>query len=303
MFCQRNMGVNMEISLALGGGGAKGNAHMGVIRRLEQEGFIIRAVAGTSFGGIVAALYASGKTPDEIEEIFAGVDQARLYGHASGDGPSLLGLAGAVKLFDELFGATTFNDLHLPCALTGVDLKSTSEVILTEGSVRDAVLATIALPGVFPPRIINDWELVDGGTLDPVPVSVARLLAPGLPVVAVVLTSPIGEPTRTMEMSLPYLPGAIARRLTRMRPAQAFDIFLKSVDIGNRLMTELRLEKDDPEIIVRPAVTHIQLLDKVDVHEVARLGEQAVDAILPDLRRATAWPARLMRTIGRKFPA
>jgi NTE family protein len=286
----------MDISLALGGGGAKGNAHIGIIRRLEKEGFRIRAVAGTSFGGIVAALYASGKTPDQIEELFAGVDQSRLYGHAAGDGPSLLGLAGASKLFDEVFGAAAFNDLPLPCALTGVDLKSAREVILTEGSVRDAVLATIALPGIFPPRRIQDWELVDGGTLDPVPVSVARMLAPNLPVVAVVLTSPVGEPTRTLEVNIPYLPTILARRLTHLRPAQAFDIFLRSVDIGSRLMTELRLEKDDPEIIIRPAVAHIQLLDKVDVHEVAKLGEDAVDAVLPELRRVTAWPARLMRT-------
>lgn len=293
----------MEISLALGGGGAKGNAHIGIIRRLEQEGFRIRAVAGTSFGGIVAALYASGKTPDQIEELFASVDQTRLYGHATGDGPSLLGLAGASKLFDEVFGATTFDDLSLPCALTGVDLKSAREVILTEGSVRDALLATIALPGIFPPRKIQDWELVDGGTLDPVPISVARLLAPKLPVVAVVLTSPVGAPAQTFEVSIPYLPNAIARRITRMRPAQAFDIFLQAVEIGNRLMSELRLEKDNPEIIIRPAVTHIQLLDKVDVHEVAKLGEQAVDAILPDLRRVTAWPARLVRSFGKKSPA
>lgn len=290
----------MDITLALGGGGAKGNSHIGVIRRLEKEGFRIRAVAGTSFGGIIAALYAFGKTPDQIEELFSTVDQSRLYGHTSGDKPSLLGLAGATKLFDEVFGATTFDDLSLPCALTGVDLKSAREVILTEGLVRDALLATIALPGIFPPRHILDWELVDGGTLDPVPVSVARVLAPNLPVVAVVLTSPIGEPAQTFEMSIPYLPGAIARRITRLRPAQAFDIFLQALDIGNRMMTELRLEKDDPEIVIRPAVSHIQLLDKVDVAEVALLGEQAVEAILPDLRRVTAWPARWARSLNRK---
>ncbi len=292
----------MDISLALGGGGAKGNAHIGVIRRLEKEGFHIRAVAGTSFGGIVAAVYALGRTPDQIEDLFSRVDQTRLYGHTSGDGPSLLGLAGATRLFDEVFGATTFNDLSMPCGLTAVDLNSACEVILTEGLVRDALLATIALPGIFPPRRILDWELVDGGTLDPVPVSVARQLAPGLPVVAVVLTTPVGEPTHTMEVNLPYLPGIISRRITRMRPAQALDIFLKGVDIGNRLMSELRLEKDDPEIIIRPAVTHIQLLDKVDVHEVALLGEQAVDDVLTDLRRTTAWPARLMRSFGKKPP-
>jgi NTE family protein len=290
----------MDITLALGGGGAKGNAHIGVLRKLEAEGFRIRAMAGTSFGGIVAALYAMGKTPDQIEELFASVDQNRLYGHAAGDGPSLLGLAGASKLFDEVFGAVTFDDLALPCALTGVDLKSAREVILTEGLVRDALLATIALPGIFPPRKILDWELVDGGTLDPVPVQVARMLAPNLPVVAVVLTSPVGEPMRAMEVSIPYIPNILARRLTRMRPAQAFDIFLQAVEIGNRLMAELRLEKDAPDVIIRPAVTHIQLLDKVDVHEVAKLGEAAVEAVLPELKRVTAWPAKLARRIGMK---
>jgi len=290
----------MDITLALGGGGAKGNAHIGVLRRLEKEGFRVRAVAGTSFGGIVAALYALGKTPDQIEEMFSKVDQSRLYGHVSGERPSLLGLAGAAKLFDEVFGATTFDDLKLPCALTGVDLKSTREVILTEGLVSDAILATIALPGIFPPRRIQDWELVDGGTLDPVPVSVARSLAPIHPVIAVVLTAPVGEPAQTAEMTLPGIPAPIARRITRFRAAQAFDIFLQALDIANRQMTELRLKEDDPEVIIRPAVTHIQLLDRVNISEVARLGEQAVEAVLPDLRRVTAWPARFARALGKR---
>lgn len=290
----------MDISLALGGGGAKGNAHIGVLRRLEQEGFRIRAVAGTSFGGVVAALYAFGKTPDQIEELFAAVDQSRLYGRAPGEGPSLLGLAGAAQFFDSVLGAATFDDLLLPCALTGVDLKSAREIILTEGRVRDALLATIALPGIFPPRRLGEWELVDGGTLDPVPVAAARTLAPNLPVVAVVLTAPIGEPARMWEVNLPYIPSVIARRLTRLRPAQAFDIFLRSVEIGNRQMTELKLAVDAPEVVIRPAVSHIQLLDKVNVHEVAKLGEEAVEAVLPELRRAVSWPARLARRLGRK---
>ena len=108
-----------------------------------------------------------GKLPTRSRNCFPKWISRGLYGHASGDGPSLLGLAGASKLFDEVFGATTFDGLPLPCALTGVDLKSAREVILTEGLVRDALLATIALPGIFPPRRIQDWELVDGGTLDP----------------------------------------------------------------------------------------------------------------------------------------
>ena len=76
----------MDITVALGGGGAKGNSHIGVLRRLEKEGYEIRSIAGTSFGGLVAILYASGRTPDEIEEIFSSTDQTNLYGRDRNDG-------------------------------------------------------------------------------------------------------------------------------------------------------------------------------------------------------------------------
>jgi NTE family protein len=289
----------MDIALALGGGGAKGNAHIGVLRKLEREGFRIRAVAGTSFGGIVAAFYAMGKSPDEIEALFQTIDQARMFGHQSGDPASLLGLAGATKWFEQTLGDATFADTRIPCALTGVDLNAACEVILAEGSLKDAVLATIALPGIFPPRSILQWTLVDGGTLDPVPVALARSLAPKLPVVAVVLTSPVGEPTRNLRVSIPsYVPAPIAARLSNMTIAKAFDVFLHAVEIGNRQMTELRLQAEKPEVIVRPAVHHINLLAKVDVSEVARLGEDAVEQALPELRRAVGLFAKIGRMFG-----
>ncbi len=178
----------MDISLALGGGGSRGYAHVGVIRRLEQAGFRIRAVAGSSAGGIIAAFFAAGYTPDEMEAQFSRLDQTKLFGRSPDDGPALLGVAGAGKWLHEHLGGRTFDDLKIPCALTSVDLKSAREIILDRGRLVDAVLATIALPGILPPQQIEDYQLVDGGVLDPVPVSVARSLAPNLPVVAVVLT-------------------------------------------------------------------------------------------------------------------
>ena len=155
----------MDITLALGGGGSKGNAHIGVIRRLEKEGFRIKGVAGTSFGGIVAVLYALGYSPDKIEEIFTSVDQTQFYERAPNDGPSLIGLAGVTRYLEEMIGDCTFADLKLPCVLTAVDLKSGREVLLSEGRLVDAILATIAMPGIFPARYVDGLELVDGGTL------------------------------------------------------------------------------------------------------------------------------------------
>ena len=288
----------MEISLALGGGGAKGNAHIGVLRRLEKEGYKIRSVAGTSFGGIVGALYALGYSPKEIQAIFEATDQKALYGRDHEDGPSLLGLAGARQLLERVIGGKTFADTRIPCALTAVDIDSGTEVILDDGSLKEAVLATIALPGIFPVQRIGEWNLVDGGVLNPVPVSVARSLSPNLPVVAVILNDPIDKPLNPYSLPVPSIvPKVFVERISRISLAQSLDIFLRSVDASSRYVAHLRLQVDKPEVIIRPDVHHINLLDNVTIEEVAQLGEEALEKALPDLNRKTAWLARLNRRV------
>lgn len=288
----------MDIALALGGGGSRGYSHIGVLRCLEKKGFRIRAVAGTSAGGIIAALYAAGYTPDKMEAMLSNIDQSKLFGRSGKDGPGLLGLTGATKVLEDMLGDRTFVDLPIPCALTAVDIKSAGEVILREGRVVDAVLATIALPGIFPPKDLKEYQLVDGAVLNPVPVSVARLLAPRLPVAAVILNSQsdIGRGFTQIQLPIP-IPGPIVDRLVKTRVAQAFNIFLHSVDIGSQKLAELRLREDNPEVVIRPEVGNIGLLDTVDVHEVIHLGEAATEAVLPLLKRVTSWPNRIRRII------
>lgn len=290
----------MDITLALGGGGSKGNAHIGVIRRLEKEGFRIRGVAGTSFGGLIAVLYALGYSPDKIEETFAALDQTQFYGHAPDDGPSLMGLAGVTRLLEEMIGDVTFGELKLPCVLTAVDLKSGNEVLLKKGRVVDAMLATIAMPGIFPARYIDGLELVDGGTIDPVPVAPARMLAPRLPVVAVVLTMPMGVPPQTWRLPFQryWIGRVVSRVLSRTRYDSVWDIFSRSLDITSRAVTQYRLEMDRPEVIIRPDVSDIDTLDLVDVHEVAKRGDAAVEDALPQLRSLFTWRNRWRRSIG-----
>ena len=291
----------MDISLALGGGGSRGYAHIGVLRCLEKEGFRIRAVAGTSAGGIVAVAYAAGYTPDKMEAVFSALDQSKLFARSTEEGPGLLGLSGAARFLEELFGEKTFADLHIPCAVVAVDLKAGREVILNQGSVVEAILATVAVPGVFPPRKCGDSHLVDGAVLNPVPVTVARYLAPALPVVAVVLEimTEASSGFRSLPLPLP-VPPLLVERLTRTRVAQAFSIFLQSVDVGSRKLAELRLLIDNPEVVVRPDVGEIGFLDQVDVHKIIVKGEMAVDVILPDLQRVVTWPNQLRRRIFRR---
>jgi NTE family protein len=248
----------------------------------------------------VAAAYAAGYTPDEMEDIFANVDQSKLFYRSSHEGPSLLGLSGAQKVLEEILGDRTFADLKIPCAMAAADVRSAREVILHEGRVVDAVMATIAVPAIFPPQEQGEYLLVDGGVLDPVPVAAARALAPTLPVVAVVLSQLIEETGKFIHIPMTIkVPNPIVERLTHLRLAQAFNIFLLSTEASGRALTELRLKVDAPEVIVRPDVSGIGLLEKVDVHHLVKLGEQAAEAALPNLKRAVAWPQQIQR---RLFP-
>jgi NTE family protein len=287
-----------DISLALGGGGSRGFAHIGVLRRLENEGYRIRAVAGTSAGGIVAVAYAAGYTPDEMEAAFSKLDQSKLFARSPDEGPGILGLSRAAKFLDEFLGERTFADLRFPCAVMAVDLKAGREVILNQGRVVDAILATVAVPGVFPPKQYGDCQLVDGAVLNPVPVSVARSLAPSLPVVAVVLEIMTEMTSGFISLPLPVaVPPLLVERFTRTRVAQAFNIFLQSVDVASWKMAELRLLIDAPEVVIRPEVNGIGILDKVDVHKIVLNGEKAAEAVLSDLQRVVSWPNRLRRRV------
>jgi len=286
----------MDIALALGGGGSRGYAHIGVLRRLEQEGCRVCAVAGTSAGGLVGTLYAAGYSPDEMEARLTKLDQTKLFGRSSGEGPSILGLSGASRVLEELLGNLTFEKLKLPCAVAAVDIKSAQEVILHEGSVVDAVLATCAVPAIFPPQKIGEYLLVDGAALDPVPVSVVRSLMPNIPIVAVVLTPLLGQERNLLSLRFPSrIPSPIVERLSHLRLAQALNIYIQATDAGARMLTELRLKIDDPDVIVRPDVEGIGLLDIVDVHKVTLMGEIAMEASLLDLKRATSWSNRFRR--------
>ena len=289
----------MDITLALGGGGARGAAHIGVLRVLERHGFRIRAIAGTSIGSIIAALYASGRSPDQLNEIFSNVDQSRLYGWPLSGGPGLLGVRGITEILISYLGEATFADLQLPCAAVAVDLNSNREIILQDGRVVDAILGSMAVPGLFPPKDLGQYRLIDGGTLDPVPVRAARALRPDLPVIAVTLMLPLGAPATAL--GILSLPGTntLVEQISRLNITRAFRIFADSVDIGSRQMAELRLKIDDPDVVIRPAVGGINLLDRVDVSEIAGRGELAAQEMLPDLLRATSFPVRAVRQLQR----
>jgi NTE family protein len=288
----------MDISLALGAGGPRGSAHIGVIRVLERNGYRVRAVSGASIGSVVAALYASGRTPDEMESLFATLEPGRLTARILSEGAGLLGIRGVAGWLEEQFGECLLQDLKIPCAVIAVDLHSHEEVTFTSGSVTEALLGSIAVPGLYPPREYPPYMLVDGGVLDPVPVRAARMLAPRLPVVAVTLHTPMDAPGVPIAAQIP-MPPSLFQRITRLALTQTFDILFEAADLGQRKLTSLRLKVDAPEVIIHPDVGHIRLLDRVAVPEVAALGAQAAVEALPRLRKLSSPRARFRRAFGR----
>lgn len=288
----------VEIALALGGGGSKGVAHLGVLRALEKHGFKVKAVAGTSAGGIVGALYAAGYSPDEILARYEKVDQSKMFGRRAGDGPALLGILGINQVLRELLGERTFADLRLPLAITAVDINSATEVVLKHGRVVDAVLATMALPGIFPPQAYEDRLLVDGGVMDPVPVGPVRRLAPGYPVVAVSLSE--CHPAVSDSIIAPGILGTIPllEQIARLKVAQALNIFIHSIWVTTCILTETKLALDRPEVIIRPQVHDIGILDSVNPRQAAEKGDLAVETALTQIKYALSWRGRLERRLG-----
>lgn len=264
----------MEITVALGGGGAKGAAHIGVLQCLEEAGYKIRAIAGTSIGGIIAAIYAAGFHPAEILERFNDLDFKNLYARRSGDGPGLLGVSGIYDVLSGLLGEKEFSALRIPLVVTATDLNTGREVLLKAGRVTEAVLATMAIPGVFPPVEMGPYSLADGGLVDPVPVEAVRAFAPHLPVVAVALSRLNAEEVHFIEPLSYFKSQPILYNIARTRVAQAFNTFVKSFDISSRHLAEYKLQLDQPEVIIRPPVDEIELLESVNISEVAGRGYQ-----------------------------
>lgn len=185
-----------QVGLALGAGGIRGCAHIGVLKVLVREGIPIHCVAGASVGALIGAGFAGGMTPKDIEDTFLELDlweYLRFYlgrlrvRRSSGVGRKMLDLSESVRL----------EDLPMPCALIAVDLARKERVVFREGPAALAVKAAIAIPFVSGPARLNGRRLFDGGLIDPVPIDLPRLMGAGK-----VIAVDVGEPFRGLPLGL-----------------------------------------------------------------------------------------------------
>lgn len=181
--------TQQDIILALGGGGARGLAHIGIIRVLEQTGYRVRGVAGTSIGSVVGGLYCAGAL-DAYEDFTRNLDLKRMFRFVDIRMP-IRGLMGGRKIesyLRRLADRRRVEDLPLPFTAIATELRNGDEVRLREGDLALCIRASYAIPGFFTPVLIDGRWLIDGGVSTPVPVEAAAELGP-YPVVAVNVNS------------------------------------------------------------------------------------------------------------------
>jgi NTE family protein len=247
-----------RIGLALGGGAARGFAHIGVIQVLEEAGVKIDFVAGTSAGSLVAALYASGKSGPEMATLALLMDEGAITDW-SFPGRGLIRGEALARYVREHTGARPIEQMRLSLGIVATDLDSGAAILFQRGDTGSAVRASSAVPAIFQPVKIGTREYVDGGLVAPVPVRFARQMGAEMVVAVDISTPPDGAPTGDPFKLL----------------LQTFAIMGKSINFF-----ELR----DADIVVRPQLAGVGSADFSARSRAIASGREAALALLPSLR-------------------
>lgn len=211
--------------LALGGGGARGFAHIGVLRAFEEHGIDFPIVTGTSVGSIVGSLYAYGLTSDEMLELAKTLNEREIRTSKLFFRPSPS--KNIEDMVYRIYGDIKFSDLSKRFALSTVDLKTGEEVVLSEGNLAKAVSASCAVPLIFSPVKWEDYLLIDGGLANVIPSDVARQLGAEV-VVSVDINSSRGQGTdSTKTLDVFFAVFRIAMKSTAVKGIMNSDIIIK----------------------------------------------------------------------------
>jgi NTE family protein len=288
--------VTCTIGIALGGGVARGWAHIGVLRTLEAAGIIPDVVCGTSIGALIGAFYLAGQL-QELEEwasTLTRVRLGRLLDFKFGFGSIIAGRR-ILQLLRMALADTTFDQLGKPFACVATDLDDGREVWLRAGRVVDAVRASCAVPGVFPPVAVGQRWLVDGALANPVPVSACRALGAQL-IIAVTLSdagrNALSCGTDVSDAALNDSRAFAGSFIGRDREPGAFRVLARSVRIVQDRISSSRLAADPPAVTISPPVGAIGFFEFHRAAECIAAGEEAARRALAGIHHhiATAWP-------------
>jgi NTE family protein len=255
----RKKSGSRKIGLALGGGAARGFAHIGVLKVLEEQSVRVHCVAGTSAGSLIGSLFCAGLSWRELSELARDINWRDLV---SPTWPTL-GVVNPDKLektLNRVLQGRTFGELSIPFRAVAVDIETGEEVVLASGSVARAVRASCSIPGIFEPTEIAGRLLVDGGLLNNVPTDVLK------------------------EMGAEVLIGVDlnADRLTRHRPENLLEVFYRSLHI--LIHNGAQKARRVADIMVEPPLEGFAYHDLSRSDQLIERGERAMAAQMPKLR-------------------
>ena len=296
----------LSIGLALSGGAARGFAHIGVIRTLLANGIRPDVIAGTSIGAIVGGVYAAGQIED-FEAWTRTLNRRRVFGYLdfSLAGSGLIGGDRLFNQLDESLADRRIEDLPVRMAAVATELRTSHEIWLTRGRLADAVRASSALPGIFPPSRIGGRWLMDGALVNPLPISAARALGARLVIAINVNADNFGRGTiiqdhgsdaedelRRQAAKAPRgLRGAAERLVSRKffgtpdRPGLS-TVMIDAFQVLQDRVTRARLAGDPPDVLISPRLNRVGLFDFHRAAEIIALGAEATEKALPSIAEA-----------------
>lgn len=282
-----------RVGLALGGGGARGLAHIGVIKVLKEANVPIDFIVGTSMGGVVGGLFASGMSLDELEHEAIQLTRPSQMIRLMDISLPKRGLVSENRLRPYLQRLLKreidIETLSPPLAVVTVDLKSQKEIVLRKGPLIDAMMATSAVPGIFPPVDIEMHSLVDGGVLNNVPADIARRMGAEM-IIAVDVNQPSSEAT-TWDYSVSHLKQPL------WLPTFALDFYNAQLIMVSEL-TRRKLQESRPEVVISPNIPpEVNIfLGFPYAAQIIRSGKLAAEKTLPIieqlLKPRIRWPNR-----------
>lgn len=294
------------VALALGAGGAKGLAHIGAIEELERQGFQVVAIAGSSMGALIGGVYAMGRLPiyrDWVSAL-AKLDVLRLVDWTFSGGGLIKGekIIGTLR---ELIGDTQIEDLPYAFTAVATDLDREREVWLTRGGLFDAIRASIAIPTVFRPHVIDGRRLVDGALLNPVPVT-PLIRESADYIVAISVDGPAEPPPPELPEPADEAPGyrqrlggLIGRLLpngdgrgaeAKPREPGALELLTQSMDLMQANLSRLRLAAYEPDLLIQIPRNVSTAYEFYRARELIELGRKRTRQVLEDWRTTMVDP-------------
>lgn len=291
---------NRQVGLALGVGAARGLAHIGVIRVLERENILIDMICGSSMGAFIGAIWAMGKNSFEMEAV-ANRNRGLVgfvknlfdpnIGSGFRKGGFMKGQKAAVFLH-SVIGDATFSDTLIPIKILATDINSYREVLFQDGRLLDAVRASIAIPGIFEPVRLNDWILVDGGILNPLPIM--PLSRSGVSKVIAVNPLPGPEdfpsggkfaPRNSSYDGLSW-GEQVFKKLARKFSGNLFDIIMSATQMMEFVLAES--VRDEADVVIRPVMRDAAWYEFNEPEKYIALGMEEAEKALPEIKQLLA---------------